>query len=73
MVQLLLGALGPPGMLGEGAWRTAAEAIAWGREQCDVVIARLDRPPRDFSAGAAAPRGEDLPPWPPGDADRFDL
>src|SRR4051794_10123456 len=62
----------PPAILGEGVWATATEAIAWARARCDVVIARVEMPPRFFSAGALMPKDETLAEWPPADADRFD-
>jgi hypothetical protein len=61
----------PPGVLGEGAWPSAHEAVAWGRDRCDVVIVRLGTPPRVFSAGSHQPDGETLPAWPPPDLDSF--
>jgi hypothetical protein len=62
----------PPGMLAEGSWHSAAGAVAWARERCDAVIVRVGLPGELFSAGERQPPGENLPEWPPGDADRFD-
>lgn len=62
----------PPGMLGEGSWWSAAEAVAWARERCDTVIVRVGVPGAVYSAGARQDPREDLPAWPPDDADRFD-
>jgi hypothetical protein len=62
----------PPDLLDEGAWATATEAIAWARARCDVIIVRVDMPPRLFSAGALVPKNESLAEWPPADVDRFD-
>jgi hypothetical protein len=62
----------PPGMLGEGVWTSAAEAIAWARERCDAVIIRVDLPGRQYSAGNRQWWDDKLPEWPPEDVDRFD-
>jgi len=62
----------PPGMLAEGAWDSAAAAIAWGRECSDEVVIRVDLPGRQYFAGVAGADREGLPAWPPEDAGRFD-
>lgn len=45
---------------------TAAEAVAWGRERCDVVIVRSggDDGVTDYSAGDRQPPTGPLPVWP---------
>ena len=62
----------PPGVLGEGSWATAGEAIDWARERSAVVIVRVDMPPRLFRGADVDPPGESLAAWPPPDVDRFD-
>ncbi len=62
----------PPGMLAEGSWQSAVDAVAWARARCDVVIVRVGLPGTLFSAGDRQPQDEELPVWPPNDADRFD-
>lgn len=62
----------PPGVLGEGSWTSAAEAIAWARARCDTVILRVGVPGVVYSAGDSPPDDEDLPAWPPADAHLYD-
>jgi hypothetical protein len=62
----------PPDLRDEGDWATAGQAIAWARARCDVVIARVDMPPRFFTAGVLMPKDETLTAWPAADVDRFD-
>jgi hypothetical protein len=62
----------PPGMLAEGEWDSAADAIAWGRERTDEIVLRVDLPGRQYFAGPPHADRQGLIAWPPEDADRFD-